>query len=68
MTVKELIIQLLDCDMDKRISIADDVGFENEYGKCNGSAYDIKSIEEKHNVYLNFDNRNHRLKGNKPDR
>lgn len=63
MTVKELIIKLLDCDMDKRISIADDVEFENENGKCNGSAYDIKSIEEKHNVYLNFDNRNHRLRG-----
>lgn len=66
MTVKELIIKLLDYDMDKRISIADDVEFENENGKCNGSAYDIKSIEEKHNVYLNFDNRNHRLKGASP--
>ena len=67
MTVKELITQLLDYDMDKRICLADDVAFENENGKCNGSVYDIESIEEKHNVYLNFDNRNHRLKrgGNK---
>lgn len=66
MTVKELITQLLDCDMDKEICIADDVEFENENGKCSGSVYDIESIEEKHNVYLNFDNRNHRLKGASP--
>lgn len=66
MTVKELIIKLLDCDIDKEICIADDVEFEDENGKCNGSVYDIKSIEEKHNVYLNFDNRNHRLKGASP--
>lgn len=63
MTVKELITQLLDCDMDKEICIADDVEFEDENGKCNGSVYNIENIEEKHNVYLNFDNRNHRLKG-----
>lgn len=63
MTVKELIIKLLDCDMDKEICIADDVEFEDKNGKCNGSVYNIESIEEKHNVYLNFDNRNHRLKG-----
>lgn len=62
MTVKELIIKLLDCDMDKEIYIADDVEFEDENGKCNGSVYGIESIEEKHNVYLNFDNRNHRSK------
>lgn len=30
MTVKELITQLLDCDMDKEICIADDVEFEDE--------------------------------------
>ncbi len=62
MTVKELITQLLNCDMDKQIYIADDVGFENENGKCNGSMYDIENIEEKYHVYLKFDNRNHRLK------
>ena len=66
MTVKEFITQLLDCDMDKEIYIADDVEFEDENGKCNGSVYDIESIEEKHNVYLNFDNRNHRLRGASP--
>ena len=67
MTVKELITQLLDCDMDKEIYIADDVEYEDENGKCNGTVYDIDSIDKKYNVYLNFDNRNHRLKGGKPD-
>ena len=64
MTVKELIVQLLDYDMNKRICLADDVVFEDKDEKYNGSVYGIKSIDEGcYNVYLNFDNRHHRLRG-----
>lgn len=59
MKVKELIKQLLDCDMDKDIYVADDVAFENKDGKINGSVYSIDSIDEATYVYLNIDNRNH---------
>ena len=63
MTVKELITQLLNHDMDKEIYISDYVGFKNEFGDwVKRSMYDIENIEEGNNVYLNFDNRNHRLK------
>lgn len=69
MTVKDLIIQLLNCDMDKEIYIADYVGFKNEFGGwVKGSMYDIENIEEGNNVYLNFDNRNHRLREVKNDK
>ena len=63
MTVKELIIQLLDCDVDKEICIADDVEFEDENGKVIGSLYDITSVYESGLVCLKFDNRNHRSRG-----
>lgn len=59
MKVKELITQLLDCDMDKDIYVADDVEFENKDGKINGSVYNIDSIDEAGCIYLNIDNRNH---------
>lgn len=59
MTVRELITQLLECDMDKEIYVADDVVFENKDGKINGSMYNIDSIDEANYVYLNIDNCNH---------
>jgi hypothetical protein len=69
MTVKELITQLLNHDMDKEIYITDDVGFKNEFGDwVKGSMYDIENIEEGNNIYLIFDNRNHKLKEVKNDK
>jgi hypothetical protein len=55
MTVKELITQLLNCDMDKQIYISDHIGFENTFGDwVKGSMYDIENIEEGNNIYILF--------------
>ena len=64
MTVKDLIIHLLDCaNLDGEVFICDDVEFENENGKMAGSVYEILSVEpDDTNVFLNFNNRNHKLK------
>ena len=59
MIVRELITQLLDCNMDSEVLLCDDVAFEDEHGKVSGSVYDITGINTSIYVSLNFNNRNH---------
>lgn len=60
MTVKDLIIQLLDCELDSDVLLGDDVEIETKNGKMDGSVYDIISIEpEADCTFFNFNNRNH---------
>lgn len=57
MTVRQLICELLKCDLDKIIYLVDDTVFEDEQGEtCNGSMYKIKKIED---TCIYFDNYNH---------
>lgn len=58
MTVKELIIELLECNLDHQILIADDIQMKDEHGVISGSLYEIDNISEGGNIVcLNFDNR-----------
>ena len=59
MTVRELIIQLFNCNMDSEVFLCDSVEFEGEHGKMSGSVYDITGIDTDGYVFLNFNNRNH---------
>ena len=62
MTVRELITQLLDCDMDKDVYIEDEISFKEEHGvTIDGSIYDIERIYDYGYVGLIFNNRNHKL-------
>ena len=59
MTVKELITKLLDCDLDAKIVLSDNICFENENGKVNGSLYEIEDVHEYAKMCcLEFINRN----------
>ena len=60
MIVRDLITQLLDCELDSDILLCDEVEIETENGKVDGSVYDIISVEaEADYTFLNFNNRNH---------
>ena len=59
MTVRDLITQLLDCNMDSEVLLCDDVEFEGQHGKVSGSVYRITKIDTSGYVFLRFDNRNH---------
>ena len=60
MTVRDLIAQLLDCDMDSDVVLCDEIEIETENGKMDGSVYDIMSVEpDDEFTFFNFDNRNH---------
>lgn len=60
MTVRDLIAQLLDCEMDSDVVLCDEVEIETENGKMDGSVYDIISVEaEADFTFFNFNNRNH---------
>lgn len=60
MTVRDLIAQLLDCEMDSDVVLCDEVEIETENGKVDGSVYDIMSVEpDDEFTFLNFNNRNH---------
>ena len=69
MTVKELIIELLKCDMDGNVVLEDSIEFKDEYGyRCNGSCYQIeKVIGHYRETSLCFDNRQHFMKRGKSD-
>ena len=70
MTVRELITQLLDCDMDAKIDLSDDVELEIMHTMCQGSIYHIKDIDKRsiNHVFITFDNRNHYvIKGKEKD-
>lgn len=63
MTVRNLITQLLDCNMDSDVVLGDDVQFETEDGKMDGSVYRIINVEPDNEfTFLNFNNRHHRKK------
>ena len=66
MTVRDLITQLLDCNMDSEVLLCDDVEFEGEHGKMSGSVYGITKVDTSGYVFLRFDNRNHWKKWTEP--
>ena len=63
MTVKELIIQLLNYNPNAEIYLSDDIGFVDACrNKVDGSIYEIKKVQGTSGgeyVELNFCNRNH---------
>lgn len=62
MKVKELINELLDCNMNAEIRLCDDVKFVDEYaGICVGSLYHIDEVKMNGASLceLHFDNRHH---------
>lgn len=65
MTLRELIIKLLELDndnLDKQVFLLDDVGYTDEHGEVDGSIYTIEHVETGSCIYLNFDNRNHYMR------
>ena len=60
MTVKELIVELLECPMDDDVLLVDNTEFVDEHRlKCSGSCYQIETIEKCGQTELHFNNRNH---------
>ena len=71
MTVKELIVQLLNYDPNAEIHLSDDIGFVDEYNnEVDGSIYEIEKLQGTSSgryVDLIFHNRNHfKLKNPNP--
>ena len=70
MTVKELIIELLACDMNSEVVLEDHVEFTDEHGKVSGSCYQIeKVVGHVYDTTLCFDTLQHFMKrGKKNDK
>ena len=52
MTVKELIIKLLEEDMDTIVQLSIDEPHQSEHGKCEGYVFDIDSIEYEYGAVM----------------
>ena len=65
MTVKELITKLLDCNMDSKVLLGDNIPFKDEFDEeSDGSVYEIENIHEYAGLCeLEFVNRNSKFYG-----
>lgn len=52
MTVKELIIKLLEEDMDTLVELSIDEPHQSEHGKCEGYVFDIDSVDHEFGVCM----------------